>query len=601
MDYSASSRRNLDGNRFCEGFGASLAATQGYTVGLAQRMESRAAADTTYSTERTTRLVEGYFALRDLGEFGPKSTTGAVRGKVNRSFSTRRAVRAAALVCLLLAVACSRDEEVAMDGAAEVVSPAEADSEERAAARRAALTRGATDELRLENQPVIGKPLFGDFDDIVERRLLRALVPYSKTYYFLDGGRQRGLAYEALKEFEKELNEQLGTRYLRVNVLIVPVSRDELIKGLIAGHGDVAVGNITITDARRELVDFSEPLMTGVDEVIVTGPDPEGAAPAPPLRTLDDLSGREIVVRASSSYYDSLERLNETLRGEGRAPIRLTLADELLEDEDLLEMVNAGLVPVVVIDKHKATFWSQIFDGLVVHEDLVVRSGGQVAWAFRKNSPQLAKVVNDYSRRNKRGTLLGNMLFNRYLKSTKWAERALSEEGRARFKDTASLFQRYAKEYDFPWLLLTAQAYQESGLDQSMRSRAGAVGVMQLLPSTAADPNVGIADIEVLENNIHAGVKYLRFIKDRYFADAEMTELDKTLFSFAAYNAGPARVARLRGQAQKMGFDPNVWFRNVEVVAAQEIGRETVQYVSNIFKYYVAYRRGFAVTVARER
>jgi membrane-bound lytic murein transglycosylase MltF len=67
-------------------------------------------------------------------------------------------------------------------------------------------------------------------------------------------------------------------------------------------------------------------------------------------------------------------------------------------------------------------------------------------------------------------------------------------------------------------------------------------------------------------------------------------KLDKALFAFASYNAGPARVQQLRKEAAKRGLDPNVWFQNVEYVAAEKIGQETVTYVSNIYKYYVAYR-----------
>jgi membrane-bound lytic murein transglycosylase MltF len=116
------------------------------------------------------------------------------------------------------------------------------------------------------------------------------------------------------------------------------------------------------------------------------------------------------------------------------------------------------------------------------------------------------------------------------------------------------------------------------------------VGVMQVLPSTAADPNVAIERIDELENNIHAGVRYLAFLRDRYFSDPEISPLDRNAFSWAAYNAGPAKVRKMRQQAAKMGLDPNIWFSNVEVAAARVVGREPVQYVSNIYKYYVAYR-----------
>ena len=138
--------------------------------------------------------------------------------------------------------------------------------------------------------------------------------------------------------------------------------------------------------------------------------------------------------------------------------------------------------------------------------------------------------------------------------------------------------------------MLAALAYQESGLDQSKRSNAGAIGVMQLLRSTASDPNVGITKIEELENNIHAGTKCLRFLRDRYFSDDDLPDLEQQLFTFAAYSAGPARIQKLRAETVEVGLDPNLWFGNVEVVAAKRVGRETVQYVSNISKYYVAYR-----------
>jgi membrane-bound lytic murein transglycosylase MltF len=156
-------------------------------------------------------------------------------------------------------------------------------------------------------------------------------------------------------------------------------------------------------------------------------------------------------------------------------------------------------------------------------------------------------------------------------------------------------FKRYAGQYDLDWLMVAAQAYQESRLDQSLRSHVGAVGVMQILPTTAADPKVNIRDIEKLDQNIHAGVKYLRFLVDEYFKDEQMDRVNKLLFAFASYNAGPAKVARLRNQAAAMGLDPNKWFHNVEIVAAKEIGRETVQYVSNIYKYYIAYRQLAAI------
>ena len=432
--------------------------------------------------------------------------------------------------------------------------------------------------------PLKYKKMIGDFDEMVQHRRIRALVTYSKTFYFLDRGRQYGLSYEKLKEFEKFINKQLKIKTLKVQVVFIPVSRDELIPSLLNGLGDIAVANLTITTQRQKQVDFSNPFLSGVKELVVTGPL------AQPIKGIDDLAGKEIHVRRSSSYYESLVQLNTSFKKAGKSQMKLVLADETFEDEDLLEMVNAGLIPMIVMDSHKAQFWKQIFDNITVHHDITVRTGGEIAWAFRKNSPKLQAVVNDFVKGHREGTMLGNILFKRYLQNTKYVKNSVSEKELKKYKSMVQLFKKYAGEYDFNYLMIGAQAYQESGLDHSKRSHAGAIGVMQVLPSTAADPNVNIANIEKLENNIHAGMKYLRFIIDRYYKDEPMDDVNKLLFAFASYNAGPARVKRLRTKAAAMGLDPNVWFRNVEIVAAKSIGRETVQYVSNIYKYYIAYQ-----------
>lgn len=438
---------------------------------------------------------------------------------------------------------------------------------------------GATESL-LDHE----KAWTGDFDGMLERRKIRVLVPYSKTFYFLDGATQRGISYEGMQTFGKWLNKELGTGHLKVRVVMIPTARDELFPGLVAGRGDIALGNITITPERLKIVDFSDPFAKGVKEIVVAG---QGA---PELRDLDDLAGQEVFVRTSSSYYESLKQLNEEFVNSSRKPMNLLPADESFEDEDLLEMANAGLVSFIVVDEHKAVAWEPVFENVKLYPDIAVRTGGETAWAFRKNSPKLKEMINRFVAGHKQGTMLFNVVTKRYLKDTKWVKSALFEKEFQRFKDAVEFFRKYAGKYDFDWLMVAALAYQESRIDQSLRSPAGAVGVMQMLPATAEDPNVNIPNIENLENNIHAGVKYLRFLKDRYFEMEPMDEANKALFTFASYNAGPARVAKLRMEAEKKGFDPNVWFRNVEIVAAKRIGRETVQYVSNIYKYYTAYR-----------
>jgi membrane-bound lytic murein transglycosylase MltF len=311
----------------------------------------------------------------------------------------------------------------------------------------------------------------------------------------------------------------------------------------------------------------------------------------PELETLDDLAGTEIHVRPSSSFHQTLLQLNGTLQEDGLDPIQIRNADELLESEDLLELVNAGVIPATVVDRHMAEFWSQIFSDLRVHLQAPLREGGAVGWAIRKSSPQLKGALDEFAAEHREGTLLGNITLRRYLSDVDYVVNATGEEAQRRYDDALPVVRRYATEYGFDPLLLMAMAYQESGLDQSMTSRAGALGIMQLMPRTAADPNVGISDISTLENNVHAGTKYLRFLLDRYFSDEALDELNQHLFAFAAYNTGPARVAQLRTVASELGLNPNVWFRNVERVAARRIGQEPVKHVSSIYKYYLTYKR----------
>jgi membrane-bound lytic murein transglycosylase MltF len=424
----------------------------------------------------------------------------------------------------------------------------------------------------------------GDFDGMVERRLVRVLTVFQPGGYFLDGPRERGMTYDLVKMFETFLNERLGTGHVKLHVVLIPVEFDQLLEGLTQGYGDIAAAGLSVTPGRDELVDFGLPLSREIREVLITGPA------SPEVKTLDDLSGKSVYIKPGSSYRESLEQLNESFRNAGTAEVEILDAPPLLQDVDLLEMVSAGLLPMIVMDDYKARFWADILDGLKVREDVVIQSGRQIAWAFREQSPLLEAEVNEFVREHRQGSLMGNILIKRYLKNTQWVNNALDPKELSRFKETLEFFKRYAGMYDFDHLMLAAQGYQESRLDQRVRSSAGAIGIMQLLSSTASDPNVAIPDIENVESNIHAGTKYLNFLRTRYFDDPELDAFNRALLSFAAYNAGPARVRGLRRKAREAGLDPNRWFNNVELIAAKEIGRETVQYVSNIYKYYLAYR-----------
>ena len=420
----------------------------------------------------------------------------------------------------------------------------------------------------------------GDLDGMIKRRIVRVLVPYSKTYYFVDRAVQRGLSYDVTRLLEADLNKKLKTGHMRLSVVCIPVNRGQMIPGLLDGQGDIAMGNLTITPERLKHVDFTQPFMRHAVEIAISGPGAE------PLTTAEDLSGKEVYLRKSSSYYESIESLNAQLAKAGKPPVKVRLAPENLEAEDILEMVNAGLVKITIVEDYLAAFWKQIFPKLTPHPEAIVRSSGDIAWMVRKASPKLMEALNSFLasvvKSGQRTDLLA-----RYLKNTRWAKGITSREEIRKFEQTVALFRKYGDRYDLEHLLLMAQGYQESQLNQSARSPVGAIGVMQVMPATGRDMRVG--DITKIEPNIHAGVKFLRSMMDEYYANEPMDRFDKMLFTFAAYNAGPGRIGQLRRLAAQRGLDPNVWFNNVELIAAEKIGRETVTYVSNIYKYYLAY------------
>jgi len=442
----------------------------------------------------------------------------------------------------------------------------------------------AADASEIAARAAMTAPATGDLAELVKRRYIRVLVPLSRSLYYLDRGQQFGLSYDAGKLFEESLNKKLGSGVIKVTLAFLPVARERMLPMLAEGRGDLAIGNLTATDERARFADFAEPFLTGVREIVVTAKD----SPLP--KSVDDLAGREVFVRKSSSYYASLITLNDRLKGAGKEPVRIVEASAELEDEDLLEMVDVGLIPAIVVDDHVAAMWKDVYDDLRVCDDVCVHDGGSIAWAVRKECPKLLAEVSAFAKENRKGSLHFNMLYKKYLKGGKKLERAADSAETKKFVTLIDTFRKYGNQYDLPWLLVGALSYQESRFDQSARSKSGAVGVMQLLPTTAAGPPVQIDGVETsIDANVHAGTKYLRFIADKHVTEPADDRLTRGLFILASYNAGPSRIAKLRKKAAAMDLDPNQWFGNVEVVVAKDIGRETVQYVSNIYKYYVTY------------
>ena len=295
--------------------------------------------------------------------------------------------------------------------------------------------------------PSLSEPAFGDLDAMIERGEIRVLTTFTLGSYFIENGEQRGAIYELSRVLETYARQKIGKSANRLKVTMIPVRRDQLLHFLIEGHGDIAFANLTVTPERSEIVDFSRPFTSKARELLVTGPR------TTEITALTDLAGKEIIVPAASSYYESITELNQKFVADGLQPIRITASDPRLEIDDILEMVSAGLLPMTVADEHRTHVWAKVFEGLKVHDDIVLRENAEIAIAMRKDSPMAKELLDGFVYENRVGTLVTNILIKKYGRNTGWARPALDRSVSKRLEQLAALFQTYGDRYDIDWLL----------------------------------------------------------------------------------------------------------------------------------------------------
>jgi len=431
---------------------------------------------------------------------------------------------------------------------------------------------------------IVQKTYTSDLSELKKIKKIRALVNYSRTnFFFSDNGTPKGLQVDLLRQYEKLLNKGIKKESDKIHIQYIPTTFDRMIPDLLEGKGDIICNFMTITPSRAAKINFMSGKSLNVQERVVSHKSDTD------IHSLEDLAGKELYVLRGSSYVEHLKELNKSFKEKNISPIKIVEADSNLTTEDIFELINSGIVKYTVADDFQAKIWAEVLTDIKIIDSFVIEANTHVGWGLRKDNPQLQKSLNQFLKKVKKGSYLGNMLFKRYYENTKWLKNPNIKKERDKFLRFIALFNKYGEQYGFDALALAAQGYQESHLNHKKKGHRGAVGIMQLLPSTAADKNVAIPDISKPENNIHAAAKYLAFLRDRYFSDENITEKNKMAFSLAAYNAGPAKVRKMRALAKKMGLDPDVWYANVEVAAAKLVGRETVHYVRSIFKYYIAY------------
>lgn len=432
----------------------------------------------------------------------------------------------------------------------------------------------------------IREPHVDDLPEMLRRRTIRVLTTYAPSTYFISYGQSYGFEYRLLKDYEAHLNRRPVYGKLPTIVEFIPIPENLLISSLNAGIGDIVAAGTRITPERSSKVDFTIPYLGSVSEVLVS------YAKASPINRIDDLSNRRIHVQPGWESSKTLRRINARLLVRNLPPPQIIETNTILSSEDILELINSGIFELSIAESHISHVWAATLPNIVIHELPEISEHTPIAWMVRKNNPELKASLNRFLLNRRRGSHFGNIYYRQYFKQTKLINHPLAPTDHAKFSRYVPLFRKYGARYGFDWMLLAAVAYQESEMNHNRRSPSGAVGLMQVMPTTAKDTSIGIRNINTPENNVHAAAKYLALLRDVYFADPAIRPHDRIGLILAAYNAGPNRIQQCRRLAVKLGYNPNKWYQHTEIAAKRLIGSETVRYVSNIGKYYLAYSLG---------
>ncbi len=435
--------------------------------------------------------------------------------------------------------------------------------------------------LHLEFAPHAGVAQFtGDLGEIKKRRVLRVLLRNNAASYFLHKGELMGFEYDLAKAFAK-------ANGLRLEV-IVPESNDQMLQWLQDGRGDVAAGFLEPDPAMtKHGIAYSRPYHHAPRHLVVHKDDLLDGAQA--------LAGRTVMVRRSSPYWKDLLALREQ-----GIDFELAAAPEDWETEELIARVAEGEIDATVADQHLLDI--ELARGLTVKSGFALTDDRAHAVATRADNPGLLAALDEFIAKSYKG-LVYNILYKKYFTNPRairdLAEgRFVGDEGQS-LSPYDDIIRRYAEHYGFDWRLITAQMYQESRFDPSAESFAGATGLMQVMPRTAQ--SMGFDELEQPEDNIHAGVKYMDWVRQRFEPSLPFSE--RLWFTLAAYNAGYGHVQDARRLARQKGWDGDRWFDNTErailLLSKKKYankarfgyvrGIEPVSYVRNIRHRYRAY------------
>lgn len=420
-----------------------------------------------------------------------------------------------------------------------------------------------------------------DLPAIRSSKVLRVLVNQSRNSSGDVQGEEIGVEYHRLQAFENYLNGHARDAQ-RVTFKIIPKAKNQLLSALRRGEGDLVAPGELLDATGVEGIQASAPIVSQVPLLLI------GVKGERAFKHVEQLSGRTLSLPAGSAADEAVHQLNQRLALRKLPPVKIEWVDPSLAVEDVLEMVQAGIFHLTVVEKPIAERWDRVMPKLRVDRALALSTGSDMHWYVRQDASALRASIDQFLT-TYRAPVDQDVVLQKAYKGLYRVHNPLARADRKRLEQLRPMLQRHADAQGIDWLSLAALAFKESALDPFAKGSGGATGLLQITPSAAQ--RVGVGNIQTADNNVQAGARYLALIRRKFFSGPRFNERERMAFTLAAYNLGPERVQRMRAEARRRGLNPNQWFFQTERVAMEQVGMGVVSYVNSVNKYYLAFDR----------
>ncbi len=420
-----------------------------------------------------------------------------------------------------------------------------------------------------------------DLAQIRSSQVLRVLVNQSRNSSGQVQGESVGVEYHRLRAFERYLNGHARDGQ-EITLKIIPKAKDQLLGALLRGEGDLMAPGELLDVKPTHAVTPSDPIIERVPLMLV------GVKGERRYTRLEQLSGRTVALTTGSAAGEALNLINQKLALRKLPPVNIEWVDPTLAVEDVLEMVQAGIYHLTLVEQPIAERWAKLMPKLRFDRKVLVSEPGAMRWYVRRDASMLRASVDRFLTTY---TVPAdqNVAFERVYRRLYRVHYPLARADRQKLEKLRPVLQKHAQQQGMDWLNLAALAFKESTLNPNAKGTGGATGLLQITPSAAQ--RVGVNNIQNVEGNVQAGAKYLAMIRRKFFASPQLNERERMAFVLAAYNMGPERVQGMRAEARRRGLNPNQWFFQVERIAMEQVGMGAVSYVNSVNKYYLAFDR----------